>query len=101
MLSLRLFNLASNPLSPPHSTTLIRSREPFSQQLIEEHEIALAPLYRRRGSVVVRAVDKRDQQSEQSDYEIDEEKAREALEQLDRRLQSLSRKRAPAPKVKG
>ncbi|KAF8041184.1 hypothetical protein BT93_B3189 [Corymbia citriodora subsp. variegata] len=43
----------------------------------------------------VRAVEKDSEQ-----FEVDQDKAREALQQLDQQLQSLSQKRTPSPKVK-
>ncbi|XP_030520821.1 uncharacterized protein LOC115734259 [Rhodamnia argentea] len=50
---------------------------------------------RRPHFAVVRAVEKDSKQ-----FEVDQDKAREALQQLDQQLQSLSQKRTPPPKVK-
>ncbi|KAI3419104.1 uncharacterized protein J3R85_013455 [Psidium guajava] len=50
---------------------------------------------RRAHFTVVRAVEKDSKQ-----FEVDQDKAREALQQLDQQLQSLSQKRTPSPKMK-
>ncbi|KAL3752136.1 hypothetical protein ACJRO7_012886 [Eucalyptus globulus] len=50
---------------------------------------------RRARFAVVRAVEEDSKQ-----FEVDQDKAREALQQLDQQLQSLSQKRTPSPKVK-
>ncbi|KAI4368621.1 hypothetical protein MLD38_017161 [Melastoma candidum] len=46
-----------------------------------------------------RVVD-RDSDTESPEYDVDREKAREALRQLDRQLESFSRKKIPSPKIK-
>ena len=44
---------------------------------------------------------KQDSSESSEDYEIDRDKAREALKKLDQQLQSLSTKQVPSPKLRG
>ncbi|XP_030458484.2 uncharacterized protein LOC115679074 [Syzygium oleosum] len=50
---------------------------------------------RRAHFAAVRAVE-----NDSKQFEVDQDKAREALQQLDQQLQTLSQKRTPSPKVK-
>ncbi|KAK4275235.1 hypothetical protein QN277_018352 [Acacia crassicarpa] len=48
----------------------------------------------------VQAISKEKEDSESQEYEIDRDKAREALQKLDQQLQSLSTKQVSSPKLK-
>ncbi|KAK4753700.1 hypothetical protein SAY87_001804 [Trapa incisa] len=96
--------LLSSPSSSLFSTSICRAKPETNER---DGEITAFRPRRRHGSlrnylsITTRAVENKDSQPQpQQQYEIDQDKAREALAKLDQQLDSLSKKQVPLPKVR-
>ncbi|OWM73504.1 hypothetical protein CDL15_Pgr026603 [Punica granatum] len=104
MLSLQVPSLRGNLLSSSPSLLVTGKSRVNPETNQHGSEIVTFKTRRaRRGlrssSVTARAAEKSESQSQQQ-YEIDQDKAREALSKLDQQLESLSKKPIPSPKIR-
>lgn len=107
MLSLQFASLHRNLLSSSSSSLLSSSKSRANHET-DSHDREFNTFKsrtsqgrKRLSSVAAQAVENRDSQPSRQQYEIDQDKAREALAKLDKQLESLSKKQVPSPKIRG
>lgn len=96
MSSLHLISFRSN-LPLLHLLPLTKTPSAFSQRLTFSSFPSSSSSSSSSFSNIVRATNNQEPQK----YEVDTDKAREALQQLDQQLQSLSQKQINPPKIRG